>query len=148
MTKYTFAELDAWTRKSRKRLDAVASQATNDMIADIEVVPGINRGGGRTRGTIPRDTGMLAASLQSEIQGSGSLQAEGEDSYVMVVGAMEAGDVVRFSWGTAGGDRVSYAYHVHYGANGVPGTFWIDVAAGKWPEYVASAVSRAKARVA
>jgi len=148
MTKYTFANLDAWALKTRKRLDAVVSQATNDMIADIEVVPGINRGGGRVRGTIPRDLGFLAASLQSELYGSGSLQAKGEDSYAMVVGAMEAGDVVRFSWGTAGDGRVSYAYHVHYGANGVPGTYWIDVAAGKWPGYVADAVRRAKARVA
>jgi hypothetical protein len=142
LAKYTFATLDAWTRKSRKRLDAVVSQATNDLIADIEVVPGINRGGGRKRGTIPRDTGMLAASLQSELHGSTALSGEGLDSYVMVVGAMEAGDMARFSWGT------SYARAVHYGANGVPGTFWIDVAAGKWPGYVASAVTRAKARVA
>lgn len=140
----TFAELPQWAAKVQRITDAVVSQATSDMLADIEVVPGINRGGSRVRGTIPRDLGKLAASLQSELYGSTSLTQGGEDSWALVAGQMEAGDVARFSWGSGEAD---YAAAVHFGANGVPGTFWIDVAAGKWPSYVKSAVARAKAEI-
>lgn len=145
MTVYKFANLDAWALKTRKRLDVVTKQATNDLLAGIEIAPGINRGGSRVKGTIPRDLGALASSLQSSLYGSSAMTQTGQASYALVAGSMEAGDVARFAWG---GAVAPYAEHVHYGANGVPGTFWIDVAASKWPGYVKSAVVRAKAQVA
>lgn len=145
MATYTFATLGAWATKTQKRMDVVTKQATNDLINGIEIAPGINRGGSRQRGVIPRDLRALAASLQSTLSGSTSLTQVGEDSYILVAGAMKAGDTARFSWG---GGVAPYAESVHYGANGVPGTFWIDVAAGKWPGYVAGAVRKAMAAVA
>jgi len=138
------AQVDQWVSKSKRRIEAVVRQATGDMIADIEVAPGINRGGARTRGTIPRDLGTLAASLQSNLYGSTSMTQSGEASYAFVVGAMEAGDVATFTWG---GPAASYAAAVHYGANSVPGTFWVDEAASKWQGYVSEAAARAKAEV-
>jgi hypothetical protein len=142
MTTYTAATLPEWAAKIEAILDAVTAQATAEMLADIKVTPGINRGGGRQHGTVPRDLGALARSLQSTLYGSTSLNQEGVGSHVLVAGAMKAGDTARFSWG---GAVAPYAAAVHYGARGVPGTFWIDVAAAKWPGYVAHAVDRAKA---
>jgi len=142
VTQYTFAELPQWAAKVEKIANAVVRQATSDMLAGIEIVPGINRGGSRQKGTIPRDIGALAASLQSSIYGSTSLS--GPASYVLVAGQMKAGDVATFAWG---GTVAPYARHVHYGANGVPGTFWIDVAAAGWRGYVKGAVRKAKAEI-
>ena len=142
MTQYTFAELPRWVAKVEKVADAVVRQATSDMLADIEIVPGINRGGSRQRGTIPRDLNALASSLQSSIYGSTSLT--GPASYVLVAGQMEAGDVAEFAWG---GTDAPYARYVHYGARGVKGTYWIDVAAAGWTGYVDKAVAKARREI-
>ena len=145
MTTYSFATLPAWAAKVEKIANAVVSQATNDMLNSIKIVPGINRGGSRVKGTIPRDLSALARSLQSSIYGSTSLS--GEKSWMLVAGNMEAGDVAQFAWGGKGSDA-EYARHVHYGANGVPGTFWIDVAADGWKtKWVPGAVRKAKAAI-
>ena len=142
MTEYTFANIPDWALKVEKIANAVVREATGNMLADIEIVPGINRGGSRQRGTIPLDIGALASSLQSSIYGSTSLT--GPSSYVLVAGQMEAGDVAEFAWG---GTCAPYARYVHYGARGVKGTYWIDVAANGWPGYVKGAVRKAKAAI-
>lgn len=142
MVKYSFAELGQWARKTQKRTDIIVKQSVNDLTAGIEVAPGITRGGSRKKGTIPRDLGALAASLKSSLNGSTSFT--GAESAVLVAGSMKAGDVAHFSWG---GAVAPYAAAVHYGARGVQGTFWIDVAANKWPQYVDAATKRAIAQV-
>lgn len=141
MSKTFTAQIDDWVAKVGKVQDAVVSTAVSDMLADIEIVPGINRGGSRKRGTIPRDLGALARSLESTLMGSTAITQRGEASWTFAAGEMKAGDVATFLWG---GKDAPYARAVHYGANGVPGTFWIDVAAGKWQSYVDDAVRRAK----
>ena len=143
--RYSFAELGKWAAKTKKRTHVVVQQATNDMIRDVRVVPAMARGGTPQEGTIPRDIGALAASLQSELHGSTSLSGSGEDSYTLVVGQMQAGDVAQFTWG---GNAAPYARRIHYGWGTYPGTFWRDIAAGKWDGYVRAAVVKAKARVA
>lgn len=144
MAQYSWAQLPQWVAKVERIQTAVVKQATNDLLAGIEIAPGITRGGGRQKGTVPRDLGTLAASLQSTLMGSSALSAGGQDSYALVAGAMEAGDVAQFTWG---GGAAPYAAAVHFGANGLPGTFWVDVAAGKWRGYVAAAVRRARAEI-
>lgn len=145
MTKYTFSNLDKWADKNERRMDYVVRQSTNDLLRGIDIAPGINRGGSRKKGVIPRDLGGLAGSLQSSLIGSTSLSGPvGENSYVGVIGSMKAGDKARFAWG---GAVAPYALDVHYGANGVMGTFWIAVAAGKWKSYVRGAVAKGKAVV-
>lgn len=141
MAQYSFAELPQWARKVGRIQDAIVKQATGDMLADIDVTAGINRGGSRVKGTIPRDLGNLANSLRSTLYGTSAMSAGGQDSYALIAGAMEAGDVAEFAW------TAEYAAHVHYGANGVPGTFWRDIAAGKWQGYVRGATARAKAEI-
>jgi hypothetical protein len=125
-------------------MDAVVSQAANNLLADIKIVPGINRGGSRVKGTIPRDLSALARSLQSSIYGGTAIS--GEAGWMLIAGQMTAGDVARFAWGGTGSDA-EYARHVHYGANGVPGTYWIDVAAAGWQGYVKGAVRKARAEL-
>ena len=145
MPKTFNAQVAAWVTKVDKVLDAVVSTATANMMADIEIVPGINRGASRRmHGTIPRDLGALARSLESTLMGSTAIQSRGEASHALVAGSMQGGDTGLFLWG---GKDAPYAKHVHYGANGVPGTFWVDVAAGKWQSYVSDAVGRAKAEL-
>lgn len=141
----TFAQIPQWAARRQRRLDAVVSQAANDLMASIEVAPGITRSGSRQRGTVPRDLGALAASLQSSLHGSTSLSSAGASGYVLVAGAMKAGDVARFAWG---GGAAPYARYVHDGANGLAGTKWIEVAASRWPAVVQGAVAKARARVA
>lgn len=142
MPEYSWADMDAWVGAMDRRLDFVVRQSTNDLLNGIEIVPGINRGGSRVRGTIPRDLGILANSLVSSLQGSTSLTAASEDSYVMVIGNMKAGDVATFGWG---GPAAPYARAIHDGSGSTPGTFWVDVAAQKWPGYVAGAVAKGRA---
>lgn len=144
MTRYSFATLDRWVTKVEKIQTAVVRQAVGDMLADIQIVPGITRGGSRVRGTIPRDLGALANSLRSTLYGSSAMTQTGQQSHVLVAGAMSAGDVARFSWG---GSVAPYAAAVHYGARGLPGTFWIDVAADGWQGYVRAAMARARAEI-
>ncbi|HEX8469975.1 MAG TPA: hypothetical protein VF633_02580, partial [Brevundimonas sp.] len=98
----------------------------------------------RVVGTIPRDLGTLAASLQSTLTGSTSITSPGQGGWVMVAGAMKAGDVARFAWG---GPAAPYARAVHDGAKGVPGTFWIDSMVNRFPGAVAEAVAEAKAEI-
>ena len=136
------AQVGAWVLKTEKRMTAVTRQATNDLLNGIKIAPGITRGGSRQKGTIPRDLGALAASLQSNLYGSTA--ASGAASYTLVVGRMKAGDVAQFTWG---GAAAPYASAVHYGARGVTGTFWIPEAAAKWQGYVDAAIVRAKAQV-
>lgn len=144
MTRYKMADLDQWAAKVKRRQEAILRQAINDMLNGIEIVPGISRGGAPQRGKIPRDIGALANSLQSSLRGSSALSQTGEDSYVMIVGAMSTGDVARFVWG---GNAAPHARAIHYGFGSYPGTFWVDVAAGKWSGYVNAATARAKALI-
>ena len=145
MTKSFTAQLDAWALETNARLDAVTKQATNDLIAGIEVAPGMVRSGSYApRGTIPRMDGALAASLQSSLYGSTGVNSQGEDGYTLVVASMQAGDTASFSWG---GAVAPYAMRAHYGDEKIPGTFWIDEAAANWQGYVSAAVQRAKAQV-
>ena len=136
MTQYTFATLPNWAEKVDRRLTAVVRQSTNDLLKSIPIEPGINRSGKRKHGSIPRDFGILANSLQSQL-GNGS-QVTGSSSYALVAGRMAVGDVASFGWGT------EYARAVHDGANGVRGTFWVQEAATRWPSIVSKVVERAK----
>lgn len=144
MAKFTLAQLPAWANKVQKVTDAIVGQAASDLLADIKVDGGITRTGSRVRGAVPRDTGALALSLQSSLYGSTSISAGGEESAVLVAGQMRAGDVGRFAWG---GPAAPYAAAVHYGANGVTGTFWIDDAKTRWVPTVNAAVARVRAEL-
>jgi hypothetical protein len=113
-------------------MDVVAKQATNDLILQASrVAPGTIRGGSIRPGFIPRDTGFLAASLVSSLNGSTAIQ--GETSWRFTVAGMKAGDTALFGW------TAEYARVQHY-----KGWLWVDMAANQWPKIVKEAVAKAK----
>jgi len=135
MTKYTFATLDQWTKKTEKRIDAVMKDATQSVVA---VAQQTKAKGGR----MPVDTGNLRNSLQSSIAGGAS--GEGKESYIMVAGNMKGGDLATFTWGN---DDVPYARPVNNGNRGRPGAHFVEGAVDQWPAIVRASIVKAKARV-
>ena len=135
MTKYTFATLDQWTKKTERRIDAVLKDATQSVIAVAQVS---REKGGR----MPVITGNLRNSLQSSIAGGAS--GEGKESYIMVAGNMKGGDLATFTWGN---DDVPYAAAVNNGAQGRPGAHFVEGAVDQWPAIVRASIAKAKARV-
>lgn len=132
MVKYTAANIDEWTRATKKRLDVVVKQSVNDlMLQASRTAPGIMRGGSVRPGFVPRDTGNLAASLVSSLNGSSAVQ--GEASWRFVTAGMEGGDTALFGW------TAKYARVQHY-----RGWNWVDLAANNWQQIVREAVAKAK----
>jgi hypothetical protein len=132
MARYTFAQLDQWTKKTEKRIDAVLKDATQSVIA---VAQQTKAKGGR----MPVDTGNLRNSLQSSVAGGAS--GEGKESYIMVAGNMKGGDVATFTW------TAEYARPVNNGNRGRPGAHFVEGAVDQWPAIVRASIRKAKARV-
>ena len=132
MARYTFAQLDQWTKKTERRIDAVLKDATQTVIS-VAQTP--KSKGGR----LPVDTGNLRNSLQSSIAGGAS--GEGKESYIMVAGNMKGGDVATFTW------TAEYAAAVNNGNRGRPGAHFVEGAVDQWPAIVRASIAKAKARV-
>ena len=141
MVRYTFAQLDQWTRKTQRRIDAVLKDATQSVIA---VAQQTKAKGGR----MPVDTGNLRNSLQSSIAGGAS--GEGKSSHILVAPLMEGGDVATFTW------TAEYARRVNNGFTGADslgrnysqvGAHFVEGAVDQWPAIVRASIAKAKARV-
>ena len=132
MARYTFAQLDQWTKKTERRIDAVLKDATQTVIS-VAQTP--KSKGGR----LPVDTGNLRNSLQSSIAGGAS--GEGKESYIMVAGNMKGGDLATFTW------TAEYAAAVNNGNRGRPGAHFVEGAVDQWPAIVRASIAKAKARV-
>ena len=128
----TFAQLDQWTKKPERRIDAVLKDATQTVIS-VAQTP--KSKGGR----LPVDTGNLRNSLQSSIAGGAS--GEGESSHILVAPLMEGGDVATFTW------TAEYAAAVNNGNRGRPGAHFVEGAVDQWPAIVRASIAKAKARV-
>jgi len=132
MTKYTFATLDQWTKKTEKRIDAVLKDATQTVIS-VAQTP--KSKGGR----LPVDSGNLRNSLRSSV--AGGAMGEGEESYILVAGNMKGGDLATFTW------TAEYAAAVNNGNRGRPGAHFVEGAVDQWPAIVRASIAKAKARV-
>jgi len=132
MVQYTFATLDAWTKKTERRIDAVLKDATQSVVAVAQVT---KAKGGR----MPVDTGNLRNSLISSIVGGA--KGEGASSYILVAGNMNGGDVATFTW------TAEYAAAVNNGNRGRPGAHFVEGAVDQWPAIVRASTAKAKARV-
>ena len=128
----TFAQLDQWTKKTERRIDAVLKDATQTVIS-VAQTP--KSKGGR----LPVDTGNLRNSLQSSIAGGAS--GEGKSSHILVAPLMEGGDVATFTW------TAEYAAAVNNGNRGRPGAHFVEGAVDQWPAIVRASIAKAKARV-
>ena len=132
MVQYTFANLDAWTKKTEKRIDAVLKDSAQSVIAVAQVQ---KFKGGR----MPVITGLLRNSLVSTIAGGAS--AQGEESYIMVAAQMKGGDLASFTW------TAEYAAAVNNGNRGRPGAHFVEGAVDQWPAIVRASIAKAKAAV-
>ena len=132
MVQYTWATLDQWTKKTKKRIDAVLKDATQSVIA---VAQQTKAKGGR----MPVDTGNLRNSLQSSV--AGGAMGEGASSYILVAGNMKGGDLATFTW------TAEYAAAVNNGNRGRPGAHFVEGAVDQWPAIVRASIAKAKARV-
>lgn len=135
MTKYTLATLDQWVLKTERRIEAVVKQSVNDAaVMATRTATGTTLGGSVKPGFVPRVSGFLAGSFVSSL--NGSQVGKGEDSYTLVVGQMEVGDLAQFGW------TAPYARKLHY-----DGWLWVDTMASQWPQIVDNNIVRAKAQV-
>jgi len=141
MVNYTFATLDAWTKKTEKRIDAVLKDATQSVVAVAQVT---KAKGGR----MPVDTGNLRNSLISSVAGGAS--GQGEESYIMAAAGMTGGDVATFTW------TAEYARRINSGFTGADslgrnysqvGAHFVEGAVDQWPAIVRASIAKAKARV-
>jgi len=132
MVQYTFANLDQWTKKTEKRIDAVLKDSAQSVIAVAQVQ---KFKGGR----MPVITGLLRNSLVSTIAGGAS--AQGEESYIMVAAQMKGGDLASFTW------TAEYAAAVNNGNRGRPGAHFVEGAVDQWPAIVRASIAKAKAAV-
>ena len=128
----TFAQLDQWTKKTQRRIDAVLKDATQTVIS-VAQTP--KSKGGR----LPVDSGNLRNSLVSTIAGGAS--GQGEESYIMAAATMTGGDVATFTW------TAEYAAAVNNGNRGRPGAHFVEGAVDQWPAIVRASIAKAKARV-
>ena len=132
MAQYKWATLDAWTRKTQRRIDAVLKDATQSVVAVAQV----SRDKG---GRMPVITNNLRNSLQSSI--AGGAFAEGEASHILVAPQMKGGDLATFTW------TAEYAAAVNNGNRGRPGAHFVEGAVDQWPAIVRASIAKAKARV-
>ena len=128
----TFAQLDQWTKKTERRIDAVLKDATQTVIS-VAQTP--KSKGGR----LPVDSGNLRNSLQSSIAGGAS--GEGASSYILVAGNMKGGDLATFTW------TAEYAAAVNNGNRGRPGAHFVEGAVDQWPAIVRASIRKAKVAV-
>ena len=141
MAKYTVATLDAWTKKTQQRIDAVLKDATQSVISVAQTSKGH---GGR----MPVITNKLRGSLQSSI--AGGAFGEGEASHILVAGNMKGGDLATFKW------TAKYARRVNNGFTGPDklgrtysqdGAHFVEGAVVQWAAIVRASIAKAKAAV-
>jgi hypothetical protein len=123
------ATVDAWTRESRERMDAVYKTAISYTFEEVQ---------DRT----PVDTGFLRASFRATTTAPQMLNERNPgglgytpEPFDFVIAGAEYGDTV---YGTF---SANYAGHVEYGANGRPGRGMVRLAAQNWQVNVNRAVA-------
>lgn len=132
MARYSFAQLDQWVTKAQARIDAVVKGSTQDVMA-VAQTPKAK--GGR----MPVDTGNLRNSLLSSLSGGG--QTGGGESFILIAGSMEGGDVASFRW------SAEYAHFVNDGTTKMAGSFFVEGAVDQWQQIVSNNVRRARAAI-
>ena len=141
MSKFTLATLSQWAQETQARVDAIVKGSTQEV---CRIAQTIDDDGGR----LPFDVGTLRASFQSSL--NGSVAGKGPESYALVVGKMETGDVAHFEW------TVEYAARMNYGFVGEDklgreynqsGTFFLEGATMQWQNIVSMETSKAQIAV-
>jgi hypothetical protein len=124
------ADVSKFADKTADQMLKVARQSIQDTvrIAQRTVADG---------GDMPVDTGFLRNSLVTELRGA--QVAEGGDSYVLGLSALQLGDPFQVAW------TAEYAIPRHYMVGvGQGGGLWRDKAAQQWSRLVAQNAARVR----
>lgn len=123
MTKSFAADIRNWNAKARRNMQGIMREAVQEVVEEAQKP--VARGG-----NMPVDTGNLRNSLASGL--NGALGAPADDSYVLTIATMQAGDTAQFNW------TAKYARARHYKPSsfGQGGGMWRDKAAQKWQSIV------------
>lgn len=133
------ATVDAWTRKSKKRMLYVFLQSVQDVVEKMQTPVG-------SGGNMPVDTGFLRSSLQASINvvPSGYMKKT-KDSYVfnesqysMTIGNAKLGDTIYAVY------AAKYAGYQEYGSQGREGRGFVRLAAQQWQSIVRANVGKAQ----
>lgn len=134
MTKYEFADLDKWAKKSKNRMLAIAQTATQDVIDEAQKPVGKG-------GNMRVDTGFLRATGQASLDGLPLGPSNAKDDGLpneqdtnLVIGQATLGDTIFFGW------TANYArYRESKDA-------FLGLAVQKWQQFVDRATRQAKSR--
>jgi hypothetical protein len=124
------ADVSRFADKSKNQMLRVAKQSIQDVvrIAQTPVAQG---------GNMPVDTGFLRNSLVTEVRGA--RVAEGADSYVLGLSALQLGDPFQVAW------SANYAIPRHFMVGvGQGGGLFRDHAAQQWSRIVADNARRVR----
>lgn len=141
------ATVDAWTRKSDRRMSAVFKEGAQRVIAEAQRSVGE---GGRMR----VDTGFLRASGQVSLDGMPQIRGDarpasdaapgsygdGSSEIALSIAGASIGDTIYFGY------TASYAAAREYGARGQPPDAFVRTAASKWQGIVRDVIQEAKRR--
>lgn len=143
------AAVGAWADQVEGALDVIFRESAEELVRvmDLLLVEAVYYRPPAPSGY--RRTGFLRASLVASTTAMPMLTRDNPGAAVPA----DLGDVVLVINGAELGDTIylgmtaKYAPMVHYGANGVAGRPWIDMAAQRWPQIVAQKASEVKTRL-
>jgi hypothetical protein len=130
------ATIDAWAKKSQKRMLAVRNQSTQDIIDDAQLP---TAKGGRMH----VDTGFLRASGQSSLTGmpTGPIRGAKDQTY----GTDPGGASVNIGKWPLGGSFF-FGWTANYARPREAKDAFLRLAVMKWPNFVTNNIAKAKAR--
>jgi hypothetical protein len=135
------ATVDAWTRKSKKRMRVVFQSSVQDVVEVMQTPVGAG-------GNMPVDTGFLRASLEAKIgsppQGyrvkskfDFGYQLDSAQ-YTLTINQADIGDVIYAVY------LAEYAWFQEYGSQGRAGRAFVRLAAMQWSRIVQTNVRKAR----
>lgn len=120
MTSFS-AQVDAWVRKTERRMETVFKEAAQDVISEMqEVGPSVANPDSTGSGHMPVDTGFLRASLQAKLNQSAGVQIQrpsGDENYaynaspvVLVIASANLGDTIFATYAASYASRMEERY--------------------------------------
>jgi hypothetical protein len=135
------ATVNAWTRKSRKRMLVVFQQSTQDVIKVMQTP--VAKGG-----NMPVDTGFLRSSLQTAVNTAPAGQTNkpigdgkytiSETQYTLTINGSKLGDTIYAVY------LAKYAAAQEYGTKFMSGHGFVRLAAMQWQSIVRDNVGKAQ----
>jgi hypothetical protein len=137
------ATVDAWTKKSKRRMRVVFQQSVQDVIEIMQTPVG-------SGGNMPVDTGFLRASLRANIGAAptgyitktkyeaGAYQLDSAQ-YTLTITKANIGDTIYAVY------LANYAWFQEYGSQGRDGRAFVRLAAIQWQMIVRENIRKARA---